>query len=71
MTTRARRRTIAQATWVAIIEITLTGWGMMILLGMLAGWTGNHGIDVGFWPALAAAILLRLAIIPSHQHRER
>lgn len=47
---------------VFLAGLVVRGWSMMIVLGMLAGYAAIPGLAVGFFPALAMAILIRLML---------
>jgi hypothetical protein len=63
---RGRDLTVGGAVLVIIvtllITITLSGWALMIALGMLAGYVGIPGLAIGFWPSVGLSFLLRMTL---------
>lgn len=53
-------------------SLAVRGWALMVVLGMLAGYAAVPGLAVGFFPALAMAVLIRLMLwVSSNNNNKR
>lgn len=43
------------------VMIVVKAWLLMLVLGMIAGYTGLAGLAIGFWATLVVLLLLNLA----------
>lgn len=46
---------LGQLIWLALVAAFLEAWGLMLLLGMFAGYLAIPGLALGYWACMGSA----------------